>query len=127
MNKYRNYRYFPSAPFDSTTTTVMMFHAATKRMSVLLKRCYSTLPEVATATRTASTPCAVRLRRSRKTSTDAESDALPSGLTPQNLPGAGAPSPKANFYGKMVQTPQRPSGSPNSTRSDLGCAVRGRS
>jgi len=57
----------------------MMFHAATKRMSVLLKRSYSTLPEAAAAAaRTASTPRAVHLRRVRKTSTtDAESNALP--------------------------------------------------
>jgi large subunit ribosomal protein L23 len=82
MNKYRNNRYF--LPLRSiVATTVMMFQAATKRMSVLLKRSYSTLPEAANAARTASTPHAVRLRRARKTpTTDAESDALPSGLTP---------------------------------------------
>jgi large subunit ribosomal protein L23 len=52
-------------------------------MNALLKRCYSTLPEAAAAARTASTPRAVRLRRSRKIpSAAAESDALPSGLTP---------------------------------------------
>ena len=52
-------------------------------MNALLKRCYSTLPEAAAAARTASTPRAVRIRRSRKTPTTAsESDALPSGLTP---------------------------------------------
>ena len=52
-------------------------------MNALLKRSYSTLPEAATAARTASTPRAVRLRRARKTPTvDSESDALPSGLTP---------------------------------------------
>jgi large subunit ribosomal protein L23 len=54
-------------------------------MNVLLKRCYSTLPEAAAAARTASTPRAVRLRRSRKLPAAAsagESDALPSGLTP---------------------------------------------
>ncbi|KAH9989855.1 mitochondrial ribosomal protein L23 [Russula vinacea] len=53
-------------------------------MNALLKRCYSTLPEAAAAARTASTPRAVRIRRSRKipTAAAAESDALPSGLTP---------------------------------------------
>ena len=52
-------------------------------MNALLKRCYSTLPEAAAAARTASTPRAVRLRRSKKIPTAAaESDALPSGLTP---------------------------------------------
>jgi large subunit ribosomal protein L23 len=52
-------------------------------MNAMLKRCYSTLPEAAAAARTASTPLAVRLRRSRKLPTAAgESDALPSGLTP---------------------------------------------
>ena len=51
--------------------------------ALLLKRFYSTLPEAAAAARTASTPRAVRLRRSRKNITaEAESDALPSGLTP---------------------------------------------
>src|SRR6266478_2346761 len=54
-------------------------------MNALLRRCYSTLPEAAAAARTASTPRAVRLRRSRKIPTAAaavESDALLSGLTP---------------------------------------------
>jgi len=54
-------------------------------MNALLRRCYSTLPEAAAAARTASTPRAVRLRRSRNIPTaadEAESDALPSGLTP---------------------------------------------
>jgi large subunit ribosomal protein L23 len=56
-------------------------------MNPLLKRFYSTLPEAAAAARTASTPRAVRLRRSIKNPTaeaesDLESDALPSGLTP---------------------------------------------
>ncbi|KAH9993670.1 mitochondrial ribosomal protein L23 [Russula compacta] len=54
-------------------------------MNALLRRCYSTLPEPAAIARTASTPRAVRLRRSRKiptTAAAAESDALPSGLTP---------------------------------------------
>jgi large subunit ribosomal protein L23 len=52
-------------------------------MNALFKRCYSTLPEAAAAARTASTPRAVRLRRSRKFPTfPGVSDALPSGLTP---------------------------------------------
>lgn len=52
-------------------------------MNPLLKRFYSTLPEAAAVARTASTPRAVRLRRSIKNPTaEAESDALPSGLTP---------------------------------------------
>ncbi|KAI9508201.1 mitochondrial ribosomal protein L23 [Russula earlei] len=52
-------------------------------MNALLKRGYSTLPEAAAAARTASTPRAVRLRRSKKApTTAAESDAHPSGLTP---------------------------------------------
>ncbi len=54
-------------------------------MNALLRRCYSTLPEAAAAARTASTPRAVRLRRSRKIPIAAaavESDALLSGLTP---------------------------------------------
>ena len=52
-------------------------------MNALFKRCYSTLPGAAAAARTASTPRAVRLRRSKKLPTAAsESDALPSGLTP---------------------------------------------
>jgi large subunit ribosomal protein L23 len=63
-----------------------MFQAAAKRMNALLKRSYSTLPEAATAARTASTPRAVRLRRTRKTPTvDSETDALPSGLTPSEF------------------------------------------
>jgi len=62
---------------------VKMFQAAAKRMNILVKPSYSTLPEAATAARTASTPLAVRFRRARKTPTnDSESDALPSGLTP---------------------------------------------
>ena len=57
--------------------------AVANTMNALLKRCYSTLPEAAAVARTASTPRAVRLRRSRKLPTAAsESDALPSGLTP---------------------------------------------
>ena len=51
-------------------------------MNALFKRCYSTLPEAAAVARTASTPRAVRLRRSKKIPTAVESDALPSGLTP---------------------------------------------
>jgi len=47
----------------TSAVTVMMFEAATKRISILLKRSYSTLPEAATAARTASAPHAVRLRR----------------------------------------------------------------
>ncbi|KAI0305965.1 mitochondrial ribosomal protein L23 [Multifurca ochricompacta] len=55
-------------------------------MNALLKRCYSTIPEAAAAARTASTPRAVRLRRSRKPPVTAgESDALPSGLTPSEF------------------------------------------
>ena len=55
-------------------------------MNALLKRSYSTLPEAATAARTASTPLAVRLRRTRKSPTiDSETDALPSGLTPSEF------------------------------------------
>src|SRR5579863_6695576 len=82
MNKYPNNNYFPSAPLDKSRL-VKMFQAAAKNMNALLKRSYSSLPEAATAARTASTPRAVRLRRARKTPTvDAESDALPSGLTP---------------------------------------------
>ena len=57
--------------------------AVANTMNALLKRYYSTLPEAAAVARTASTPRAVRLRRSRKLPTAAsESDALPSGLTP---------------------------------------------
>ncbi|KAF8498712.1 mitochondrial ribosomal protein L23 [Russula emetica] len=60
-----------------------MLQFVANRMNALLKRFYSTLPEAAAAARTASTPRAVRLRRSRKNPTaEAESDALPSGLTP---------------------------------------------
>ncbi|KAH9967353.1 mitochondrial ribosomal protein L23 [Russula dissimulans] len=61
-----------------------MLPAMANRMNALLRRCYSTLPEAAVVARTASTPHAVRLRRSRKTPTTvaAESDALPNGLTP---------------------------------------------
>ena len=61
-----------------------MIQTVANRMNALFfKRCYSTLPEAAAVARTASTPRAVRLRRSGKNPTAAsESDALPSGLTP---------------------------------------------
>jgi len=79
MHKYRNYSSFSLFSFRSA----MMLQAAAKRMNALLKRSYSTLPDAVTAARTASTPRAVRLRRARKAPlTGAESDALPSGLTP---------------------------------------------
>lgn len=61
----------------------MLQFVANRMNALLLKRFYTTLPEAAAAARTASTPRAVRLRRSRKNPTaEAESDALPSGLTP---------------------------------------------
>ena len=63
--------------------TTRMLQTLANRMNALLRRCYSTLPEAAATARTASTPRAVRLRRSKKSPTSAvESDALPSGLTP---------------------------------------------
>src|SRR6266404_7393821 len=60
--------------------------AGKPNMHTVLKRCYSTIDAAAAAAaaRTASTPRAVRLRRSRKRADVAsgESDTLPSGLTP---------------------------------------------
>lgn len=54
-------------------------------MQATLRRLYSTLPDAASVARTASTPRAVRLRRSQKgkdTAAAGESDATPEGLTP---------------------------------------------
>ncbi|THH27294.1 hypothetical protein EUX98_g6886 [Antrodiella citrinella] len=77
-------------------------------MQATLRRLYSTLPDAAAVARTASTPRAVRLRRSQKRDdalTPEQSDVTPEGLTPSEYARYHRQLAKAELVGEDGTSP----------------------